>query len=77
MLMIRPDNPNFVFPAGRYGLVIKGQAYDFTVAGPVTEPAQCPEGCEGGKRHVLFRMPPAKRKAAIICLPRLSRFGHD
>jgi hypothetical protein len=51
MLMIRPENPNFVFPAGRYGLVIKGQAYDFTVAGPVTEPAQCLEGCEGGKRH--------------------------
>jgi hypothetical protein len=44
MLMIRPENPNFVFPAGRYGLVIKGQAYDFTVAGPVTEPAQCLEG---------------------------------
>ena len=44
MLMIRPENPNFVFPAGRYGLVIKGQAYDFTVAGPVTEPAQCLKG---------------------------------
>ena len=56
MLMIRPDNSNFVFPAGRYGLVIKGQAYDFTVAGPVTEPAQCLEGVKAAKRHVLFRM---------------------
>ena len=46
MLMIRPENPDFVFPAGRYGLVIKGQAYDFTVAGPITEAAQCLEGVE-------------------------------
>jgi hypothetical protein len=44
MLMIRPENADFVFPAGRYGLVIKGQAYDFTVAGPITEAAQCLEG---------------------------------
>jgi hypothetical protein len=43
MLMIRPENVDFAFPAGRYGLVIKGQAYDFTVAGPITEAAQCLE----------------------------------
>jgi hypothetical protein len=43
MLMIRPENVDLVFPAGRYGLVIKGQAYDFTVAGPITEAAQCLE----------------------------------
>jgi hypothetical protein len=43
MLMIRPEKVDFVFPAGRYGLVIKGQAYDFTVAGPITEAAQCLE----------------------------------
>ena len=44
VLIIRPENVDFVFPAGRYGLVIKGQAYDFTVAGPITEAAQCLEG---------------------------------
>jgi hypothetical protein len=44
MLMIRPEKADFVFPAGRYGLVIKGQAYDFTVAGRITEAAQCLEG---------------------------------
>jgi hypothetical protein len=44
MLMITPESEDFVFPAGRYGLVIKGQAYDFTIAGPITEPAQCLEG---------------------------------
>jgi hypothetical protein len=32
-----------VFPAGRYGLVLKGQAYDFTVAGTITESVQCLE----------------------------------
>jgi hypothetical protein len=46
MLMIRPDNPDFVFPAGRYGLVLKGQAYDFTLAGPITEAVQCLERFE-------------------------------
>jgi hypothetical protein len=44
MLVITPEREDFEFPAGRYGLVIKGQAYDFTIAGPITEPAQCLEG---------------------------------
>jgi hypothetical protein len=44
MLLIRPEHDDFVFPAGRYGLVIKGQAFDFTVAEPITEAAQCLEG---------------------------------
>jgi hypothetical protein len=44
MLVIRSENADFVFPAGRYALVVKGQAYDFTVAGPITEAAQCLEG---------------------------------
>jgi hypothetical protein len=44
MLLIRPEHDDFAFPGGRYGLVIKGQAFDFTVAGPVTEAAQCLEG---------------------------------
>jgi hypothetical protein len=43
MLVMRPDQSDFVFPAGRYGLVIKGQAYDFTVDGPITDPDQCLE----------------------------------
>jgi hypothetical protein len=46
MLMIRPESADFVFPAGRYGLVYKDQAYDFTVAGRVTEAAQCLERIE-------------------------------
>ena len=43
MLLLRPENPDFVFPAGRYGLVLKGQAFDFSVAGPITEAVQCLE----------------------------------
>ncbi len=59
MLMIRPENEDFVFPAGRYGLVIKGQAYDFTVAGPITEAAQCLEGikAENGTFYSECRQP--------------------
>ena len=42
MLLLRPEN-DFAFPPGRYGLVLKGQAYDFSAAGPITEPVQCLE----------------------------------
>ena len=59
LLMIRPQNEDFVFPAGRYGLVIKGQAYDFTVAGAITEAAQCLEGikAENGTFYSECRRP--------------------
>jgi hypothetical protein len=43
MLLVRPEKDEFVLPAGRYALVVKGQAYDFTVAGPITAAAQCLE----------------------------------
>jgi hypothetical protein len=46
MLVFRPEPSDFVFPAGRYALVLNGQAYDFTVAGAVTEAAQCLERVE-------------------------------
>ena len=43
MITIRPDPPDFIFPARRYALVLKGAAYDFTVDGPITDPAHCLE----------------------------------
>ena len=43
MIVIRSDPADFVFPAGRYALVLKGVGYDFTVDGPVTDPAHCLE----------------------------------
>ena len=43
MILIRPEDPKFSFPAGRYALVLKGLAYDFSVEGPITDMAQCLE----------------------------------
>ena len=42
MIVIQPD-PGFMFPAGRYALVLNGYGYDFTVPGQVTAPEQCLE----------------------------------
>ena len=46
MVLFRPETPDFSFPAGRYALVLKGQAFDFTVSGPITEPGHCLERTE-------------------------------
>ena len=35
MVVIRPEHAEFVFPAGRYALVLKNVAYDFTLDGPI------------------------------------------
>jgi hypothetical protein len=43
MIVIEPENSDFSFPAGRYAMVLQGTAYDFSVAGPVTDMAQCLE----------------------------------
>jgi hypothetical protein len=42
MITLRPDLPDFIFPAGRYALVLKGAGYDFTIDGP-TDAAHCLE----------------------------------
>lgn len=43
MIQIESADSRFTFPSGRYALVLKNTAYDFTVAGPVTDPAHCLE----------------------------------
>lgn len=43
MYEVRSENPDAPLPPGRYALVLKGLAYDFTVAGPITDPRQCLE----------------------------------
>ena len=43
MIILRPEAPDFALAAGRYGLVLNGVSYDFSVAGDVTDPAQCLE----------------------------------
>ena len=40
MILIRPPASNFAFPAGRYALVIRSTAYDFSVEAGVTDGAQ-------------------------------------
>jgi hypothetical protein len=46
MLVLQPDQSDFVLTPGRYGLILKGQAYDFTVAGQVSDLAHCLERVE-------------------------------
>src|SRR5581483_8801989 len=53
MVLLRPESPDFTLPAGRYVLVIRGQAYDFTVDGPITDPAQCLERVEAANGSFL------------------------
>jgi hypothetical protein len=43
MLTIKPENEGFTLSPGRYALVLRGQAFDFTVAGTVTDSSQCIE----------------------------------
>jgi hypothetical protein len=46
MMVLKSEQPDFTLPSGRYAVVIKGQGYDFTVAGPITDPSQCLEKIE-------------------------------
>jgi hypothetical protein len=46
MVLLLSEKSDFTLPAGRYALILKGQAYDFTVAGPISDPAQCLERVE-------------------------------
>jgi hypothetical protein len=47
MILISPADVDFSFPAGRYALVLKAVAYDFSVDGPITDLAQCVERADG------------------------------
>jgi len=46
MIIVRSEQAGLWLPAGRYVLVLKGVGYDFTVDGPVTDPAHCLERTE-------------------------------
>jgi hypothetical protein len=43
MYEVQSENPETALPPGRYALVLKSQAYDFRVAGLITDPKQCLE----------------------------------
>ena len=43
MLLVQPEKADFTLAPGRYVLALRGQGYDFTVGGSITELAQCLE----------------------------------
>ncbi len=45
-IAIKPHESASMLPPGRYGLVIKGLAYDFSVSGAITATAECLERTE-------------------------------
>lgn len=59
MIVIRPDQADFALPAGRYALVLKKEAYDFTLDGPVRDAAHCLERTDalGGAVYSECRKP--------------------
>jgi hypothetical protein len=52
MIVVRPGDPNFTLSPGRYVLMFKNQAYDFSVAGTVSDTAQCLERADLEDRSV-------------------------
>lgn len=52
MVVIRAADPNFTLSPGRYVLMFKNQAYDFSVAGTVSDTAQCLERADLQDRSV-------------------------
>lgn len=52
MVVIRAADPSFTLSPGRYVLMFKNQAYDFTVPGTVTDTAQCLERADLQDRSV-------------------------
>ncbi len=79
MVLLLPENSDFAFPSGRYALVLKGQAYDFTVGGPITDPAQCLERVEAANGNFFHECQQAPAGTAGSSLqeppinPRLSK----
>lgn len=52
MVVIRATDPNFTLSPGRYVLMFKNQAYDFSVAGTVSDTAQCLERTDLQERSI-------------------------
>jgi hypothetical protein len=69
MVLLRSENAEFVLPPGRYALVLRGQAYDFTIAGPITEPAQCLERVEAANGSFYHECQQTENEAAVLPLP--------
>jgi hypothetical protein len=46
MILVKPDSAAPALAPGRYALVVKGQMFDFSVDGPISQTAQCLERTE-------------------------------
>jgi hypothetical protein len=58
MVMLRSEDLESSFSSGRYELMLGGQAYDFVVAGEVTDPAHCVEGVATVRGVVFYECKP-------------------
>jgi hypothetical protein len=58
MVMLRSKDLESSFSSGRYELMLGGQAYDFVVAGEVTDPAHCVEGVATVRGPVFYECKP-------------------
>jgi hypothetical protein len=54
MIELRSENPDFSYPPGRYELMLGEQAFDFVIAGEVSEPAHCVEGVATGRGPIFY-----------------------
>ena len=52
MILIKSDGEDFALSSGRYVLAFNGTAYDFTVDGKISDPAQCLDRVEAAKGTV-------------------------
>jgi hypothetical protein len=58
MVMLRSEDLESSFSSGRYALMLGGQAYDFVVAGEVTDLAHCVEGVTTVRGLVFYQCKP-------------------
>ena len=66
IILIRPDPTDLVLPAGRYALVLKGVAYDFSLDGPATDSAHCLERTDALNSPVYSSAKSSSRIIALI-----------
>ena len=55
----RSEDPDGALTPGRYALVLKGQAYDFSVGGSISDPETMPRATGRHERSVLISKPEA------------------
>jgi hypothetical protein len=54
MVILHTEDSDYSLSAGRYELLLGGQAYDFSIAGEVTDPAHCVEGVATPRGPVFY-----------------------